>query len=115
VRDVGALHTRLVPGFVTETKLEPDARVIKFSNGLVVRELILGIDDERRRPACSVVGGRATHHGASIQVLPAEDGRSMLRSITDLLPDELAATVLGMVRSALATIKQTVEAAASEQ
>jgi hypothetical protein len=26
LRDVGALHTRLVPGFVTDTKLEPGAR-----------------------------------------------------------------------------------------
>ena len=25
VRDIGALHTRLVPGFVTDTKLEPPA------------------------------------------------------------------------------------------
>jgi hypothetical protein len=24
VRDVGALHTRLVPGFVVDTRLEPD-------------------------------------------------------------------------------------------
>ena len=23
IRDIGALHTRLVPGFVTDTKLEP--------------------------------------------------------------------------------------------
>ena len=26
IRDIGALHTRLVPGFVTDTKLEPGAR-----------------------------------------------------------------------------------------
>jgi len=25
LRDVGALHTRLVPGFVTDTRLEPGA------------------------------------------------------------------------------------------
>jgi hypothetical protein len=27
IRDVGALHTRLVPGFVTDTQLEEDIRV----------------------------------------------------------------------------------------
>jgi hypothetical protein len=27
IRDVGALHTRLVPGFVTDTKLEPGTRI----------------------------------------------------------------------------------------
>jgi hypothetical protein len=26
IRDVGALHTRLVPGFVVDTRLEPGAR-----------------------------------------------------------------------------------------
>ncbi len=45
VRDVGALHTRLVPGFVVDTRLEPDARVVTFGNGMVVRELIVDLDD----------------------------------------------------------------------
>jgi len=26
IRDIGALHTRLVPGFVTDTRVEPGAR-----------------------------------------------------------------------------------------
>ena len=34
LRDVGALHTPcLVPGFVTDTRLEPGARVVTFGNG----------------------------------------------------------------------------------
>jgi hypothetical protein len=28
VRDIGALHTRLVPGFVIDTQLEGDARIV---------------------------------------------------------------------------------------
>jgi hypothetical protein len=39
VRDVGALHTRLVPGFVIDTRLEPGARIVTFANGMVAREL----------------------------------------------------------------------------
>ena len=46
VRDIGALHTRLVPGFVTDTKLEPGARVVTFVNG-VLREPIVALDDRR--------------------------------------------------------------------
>jgi hypothetical protein len=49
IRDIGALHTRLVPGFVTDTKLEPGARVVTFANGMVVREPIVTLDDEARR------------------------------------------------------------------
>ena len=39
--DVGALHTRLVRGFVTDCRLEPGARVVAFANGMVARELIV--------------------------------------------------------------------------
>ncbi|HTP29021.1 MAG TPA: hypothetical protein VMK12_25590 [Anaeromyxobacteraceae bacterium] len=41
LRDVGALHTRLVPGFVTGVRPEEGARVVSFGDGLVLRELIL--------------------------------------------------------------------------
>ena len=49
VRDVGALHTRLVPGFVIDTKTEPGARVVTFANGVIVRELIVTLDEVRKR------------------------------------------------------------------
>src|SRR5207249_8328215 len=88
VRDVGALHTRLVPGFVVDTRLEEGARVVTFGNGMVVRELIVDVDDAARRVAWSAVGGGMTHHNASAQVFP--DGASGCRFvwIADLLPHE---------------------------
>jgi hypothetical protein len=49
VRDVGALHTRPVPGFVVDTKLEDGARVVTFGNGSVAHELIVDVDDSARR------------------------------------------------------------------
>jgi hypothetical protein len=58
-RDVGAVHTRLAKGFVTDTRLEGDTRTVTFVNGIVARERIIDIDDVRRRLAYSVVeGGR---------------------------------------------------------
>ena len=70
VRDVGAIHERLAPGFVTDTVLEDGgaARVVTFGNGMVARELIVDCDDAARRLAWSVVGGRMTHHNASLQI-----------------------------------------------
>ena len=41
VRDVGAVHQRLARGFVVETKLDGDARIVTFANGFVVREMIV--------------------------------------------------------------------------
>jgi carbon monoxide dehydrogenase subunit G len=97
VRDVGALHTRLVPGFVTDTKLEPGARIVTFSNGMVVRELIVDLDDQARRLVWAAVGGRLTHHNASAQVFADGDRRSRLVWTADLLPDELAGDIRTMI------------------
>src|SRR5436190_13069005 len=70
VRDVGAIHTRLAPGFVTDVKLDGDARIVTFANGMVAKELIVDQDDAAWRLVWSIVGGRMTHHNGSIQVLP---------------------------------------------
>ncbi len=86
VRDVGALHRRLVPGFVVDTRLESGARVVTFADGMVVRELIVDLDDEACRLVWSARGGRFTHHNASVQVLAEGEGRSRLVWIADLLP-----------------------------
>jgi len=109
LRDVGAIHQRLAPGFVTDVRLEPGARVVTFGNGLVARELIVDVDDEARRLVWSVVGGRMTHHNASAQVFA--DGRERCRFvwIADLLPDEVAPAIAEMIDQGIAVIKQTLE------
>ena len=33
VRDFGAVHTRLMPGFVPDSRIEGDARIVTFANG----------------------------------------------------------------------------------
>ena len=58
LRDVGALHTRLVPGFVTDTRMEDNARVVTFGNGMVAREEIVSVDESRRR-VCWAIARRA--------------------------------------------------------
>src|SRR5437870_9948377 len=105
VRDVGALHHRLVPGFVVDTRLEEGARVVTFGNGMVARELIVDVDDDTRRLAWSVVGGRMTHHNASAQVFAESDGRSRFVWIADLLPHELKPAIAAMIDEGLAVIK----------
>jgi Polyketide cyclase / dehydrase and lipid transport. len=109
LRDVGALHTRLAPGFVTDVKLEEGARVVTFGNGMVARELIVDCDDDSRRVAWSAVGGQLTHHNASAQVFADGDGRSRFVWIADLLPHELSPAIAGMMDQGLAVIKRTLE------
>jgi carbon monoxide dehydrogenase subunit G len=110
LRDVGAVHRRLAPGFVTDVRLEEESRLVTFGNGLVVRELIVDVDQEARRLVWSAVGGQMTHHNASAQVFPDGDGRSRLVWIADLLPHEFAPTVAAMMDQGLAVIKRSLEA-----
>jgi carbon monoxide dehydrogenase subunit G len=109
LRDVGAIHTRLAPGFVTDVRLEEGGRVVTFGNGQVARELIVDVDDHARRLVWSVVGGPMSHHNASAQVFEHGDGRTRFVWIADLLPHELAPTIAGMIDQGLAVIKRTME------
>jgi len=110
VRDVGAVHERLAPGFVVDTRLEEGARVVTFASGLVARELIVDIDDAVRRLVWSVVGSpRMTHHNASMQVFADGERRSRVVWIADLLPNEIAGYIAGMIEQGLGTMKKTLE------
>lgn len=112
VRDVGAIHTRLARGFVVDTKMDGDARIVTFGNGVVARELIVDVGNEARRLAWSVVGGRMTHHNASLQVFADGEGRSRVVWIADLLPNDIAGAIAGMIDQGMAAMKRTLEARA---
>jgi len=96
IRDIGALHTRLVPGFVIDTRVEagpPVVRVVTFANGAVVREPIVSSDDDARRLVWTVEGGVATHFNGSVEVLAGASGGSRVVWRTDVLPDAAASTI----------------------
>jgi carbon monoxide dehydrogenase subunit G len=110
VRDVGAVHERLAPGFVVGTRLEEGARVVTFANGMTARELIVDVDDPARRLVWSVVGSpRLTHHNASLQIFAEAEGRSRVVWIADLLPNEVAGYIQGMIEQGMGVMKQTLE------
>lgn len=111
LRDIGAVHTRLAPGFVTDVRLEDGARVITFGNGQVVRELILDVDEKARRVAWAAVGGPITHYSASAQVFAHGNGQTRFVWKADFLPHELAPQFAGMIEQGLTVIKQTQERA----
>lgn len=112
VRDFGALHKRLVKGFVTDCRLDGDTRIVTFGNGMVVREPLVGIDEKARRLAYTAVGGRTTHYNASAQVFAEGKDRTRFVWIIDLLPNELAGPIGAMTEQGANAIKQTLESAA---
>ena len=114
IRDVGAIHKRLVPGFVVDCKLEGDSRLITFANGMAVREIIVAVDDKTRRHAWSARGEPLTHHNASIQVFAEGDDKCRVVWIADVMPNEVADTVGEMMLQGLAAMKRTLEGSAAD-
>ena len=109
IRDVGAIHKRLVPGFVLDCKLEGDWRTVTFANGMVVRELIVSVDDDTCRHSWSARSDSLTHHNASVQVFSVGPEKCRVVWIADLMPNEVAETIAQMILQALTTMKQTLE------
>ena len=110
LRDWGELHRRLAPGFVTDTRLDGDDRIVTFFNGMVLREVLVDRDDAARRIVWSVVDGPYAHHNGSAQVFAAEDGTRFVW-IADLLPDDLAGHTAESMERGLSVIRQTLEVA----
>ncbi|HSV51578.1 MAG TPA: SRPBCC family protein [Burkholderiaceae bacterium] len=106
LRDFGAVHQRLAPGFVTDCRMEEGARVVTFANGAVAREVLVGVDEAARRLCYSVVGGKATHHNASAQVFAEGVGRTRFVWITDVLPHEHAMFIEAMMGQGIEVMKK---------
>jgi hypothetical protein len=109
VRDIGAVHTRFAPGFVVDTVMDGEDRIVTFANGFVAREVIVDIDEARRRLAYSVRSERITHHNASFEVL-AEGPGSRLVWIADVLPAAAGETVGAMMEDGIQAAKRALDA-----
>ncbi len=109
VRDVGAVHTRFAPGFVTDTVVDKRGeRVVTFANGFVARLVMVDVDEARRRLAYSAHSERLAHHNASFQVIP-EGAGSRLVWIADVLPAEAAVTVGAMMEDGIGAAKRALD------
>jgi hypothetical protein len=113
MRDIGALHERLVVGFVVDTRLDGNARIVTFANGMQAREVIVGIDENARRLAYSVVGGSFTHHNASAEIVPDGERGSRVIWTADLLPDEIAGNIEAMMEQGAQAMKRTLDRTAA--
>jgi hypothetical protein len=106
VRDFGAVHQRLAPGFVREAHLEGEARIVTFANGTVARELLVDCDEARRRLVYAVISERVKRCSASVQVTADGDTRTRLIWIVDVLPHAITAYIdAQMEQAALAMQK----------
>ena len=110
LRDFGQVHTKAAPGFLTDLKMDKGDRIVTFFNGLVARERLVTLDDAACRLVYAVVEGRASHYNAAVQVFPEGDGSRVVWTV-DLLPDELAPAIGGMMDQAAGVMQKTLAAA----
>ena len=109
LRRVGEAHALFAP-VLTECRLEGGIRTVRFANGMVVRERILDVDDERRRVAYAAVDAPGmTFHHASMQVV--EDGPNRCRFvwITDFLPAEVRDNIAPLIEQGAAAFQRNVQ------
>lgn len=109
VRDFGAVHTRLAPGFVTDAVMDGDSRLVTFSNGTSAREILVDCDDAKRRLVYAVVGERIRQHSASVQIHEDGDKRSKFVWTVDVLPNEIAPYISGQMDLSIAAMKKRLE------
>jgi hypothetical protein len=103
---------RMAPGFVTAGVLEePDARVVTFVDGTVVRERLVEIDDQACRLVYSVVGGSMQPESdtAIMQVVADGDDRSRFVWSHQVQPDSLAEAMGAGMDRGMSLLKQTLE------
>jgi hypothetical protein len=94
VRDVGALHTRVVPGMVTNVTMESggDApvRIVTFADAMVLRETIVACDDVLQRLVWTIDGAPVIHHNGVMQVFDTGNDSCRVVWTADVLPHGLA-------------------------
>jgi hypothetical protein len=106
VRDFGAVHTRLAPGFAIDARLDGEARIVTFANGNVAREVLVNCDEARRRLVYAIANERVSHYNASVQVQADGETRSRLIWIVDVLPNAIAPYIDGQMDQAAQAMQQ---------
>jgi hypothetical protein len=110
LRQVGEAHTLFAP-VLTAARLDGDTRTVTFANGMVVRERILDVDDERKRVAYAALDGPGmAYHHASMQIVESGARRCQFVWITDFLPAELAESLSPLIEQGAGALRRNLEA-----
>jgi hypothetical protein len=110
LRQVGDAHKLFAPVLV-DGQIDADIRTVRFANGMVVREQILDVDDNRRRVAYTVLDGPGmVYHHASMEVHDVGPGRCLFVWISDFLPAEVGPNIAPLIEQGTLALKRNLEA-----
>jgi hypothetical protein len=104
IRDVGALHTRLVPG----------GRRVTFANGRIVEEPIVSSSDSLRRLVWTAKAADSplTHYNGCVQVHARAAGGSRVEWTADFLPASAAPVLESMLNAGATAMRGALQARA---
>jgi hypothetical protein len=111
LRDFGALHTKVAPGFILDTVVEGDVRTVTFDGGLILRERLIAIDDTHRRIVYSILAEMFEHHSASNMIVPEGEDRCRFVWVVDFLPEGPGDRIGVMMNAGADAIKTAMEKA----
>ena len=105
LRDVGKLNQLI--SFLGEVTVEGDRRTCSLGEGGTLSELIVSVDDQRRRVAYSILESpfNLEHHNSSMQVEPNGGTGSKFIWTTDIKPDSAAPGLSEALDAAVESIK----------
>jgi len=107
LRDVGRIDELIT--FLGEVTVEGDQRTCALGDQGTLDELIVSVDDERRRIAYSIRESpfNFQHHNASMQVLPNGGSGSRFIWTTDIKPDDAVPALSEALDAAVESFKRT--------
>lgn len=109
VRDFGAVHIRLAPGFVIDATIEGDARIVTFANGVTAREVLVDCDDARWRLVYAIKNERVKHYNAAVQIVDEGNGQTRFLWTIDLLPHDIAPYISAQMDLGIEAMKKKLE------
>jgi hypothetical protein len=107
LRDVGRINTLIA--FLGEVKVEGDRRTCELGDQGRLDELIVSVDDERRRIAYAILDSpfNLEHHHASMQVVPNDGSGARFIWTTDVKPDGAVPDLSVAIDGAVGSLKET--------
>jgi hypothetical protein len=100
---------------VTDAVFTDGERTLTFANGVVSKEQVISVLEDKRRLASVSGAGITRHYHAVWQVFPRGEHPSRVLWVVDVLSDALFDTVNDMVDLGSSAIKRTLEASFSKE
>jgi hypothetical protein len=115
VRDIYAVHKRLIPGAAVAVDQEPDTRIVTFADGMKATERIVELDDDARRLVYQMTEGAPLTHHLGTVVVREDDAGAHLVWTTEFAPASLHDWATSVMGELAELMKKTLDGAYASQ